>query len=142
MRKISILKKLLVLSKVAGYRYILSTIIIFSLFILIPAVSYSSELWAARYSGPGNGQDEAAAIAVDADGNVYVTGNSFGTNETRLDYATIKYDADGNQQWVARYNGPGNKEDVAIAIAVHASGNVYVTGYSDGTGGYTYDYAT
>ncbi|MBF8276033.1 MAG: hypothetical protein HW390_1106 [Candidatus Brocadiaceae bacterium] len=125
MRTISILKKLLVLSKVAGYRYIMSTIIIFSLFILMPAVSYSSEQWAARYSGPGNGQDEAAAIAVDADGNVYVTGNSFGTNETRLDYATIKYDAYGNQQ-----------------LAVDASGNVYVTGYSDGTGDYTYDYAT
>jgi hypothetical protein len=142
MKKRAIFKKLSVLSKVAGCRYMLSMIIIFALFMVMPAVSYSSELWAARYSGPGNGQDEAAAIAVDADGNVYVTGNSFGTYETRLDYATIKYDANGLQQWAARYNGPGNKEDVATAIAVDASGNVYVTGYSDGTGDYTYDYAT
>ena len=142
MKKRAIFKKLSVLSKVAGCRYMLSMIIIFALFMVMPSVSYSSELWAARYSGPGNGQDEAAAIAVDADGNVYVTGNSFGTYETRLDYATIKYDANGLQQWAARYNGPGNKEDVATAIAVDASGNVYVTGYSDGTGDYTYDYAT
>ena len=142
MGKRSIYKRLLILSNVASIRYMLSMLIIFALFTVIPSVSYSSERWAARYHGQEDGQDEASTIAVDADGNVYVTGNSYGTYETKLDYATIKYDASGNQQWEARYNGPGNKEDVATAIAVDASGNVYVTGYSDGTGGYTYDYAT
>ena len=59
----------------------------------------------ARYSGREMVRMRLPPPAVDADGNVYVTGNSFGTYETRLDYATIKYDANGNQQWVARYNG-------------------------------------
>src|SRR6266496_1237681 len=35
-------------------------------------------------------------------------------------------------EWVAGYNGPENKSDVANAIAVDNKGNVYVTGYSSG----------
>jgi hypothetical protein len=45
-------------------------------------------------------------MVLDAAGNVYVTGESLGG--TSFDYATVKDDSDGNQQWVARYNGPGN----------------------------------
>jgi hypothetical protein len=64
-----------------------------------------------------------------------VTGESVGS--TIFDYATIKYDSSGQQQWVARYDGPGNStDDIARAIALDASNNVYITGTSDG------DYAT
>jgi hypothetical protein len=93
------------------------------------------EQWVARYNGPGNDWDGAEAIAVDGSGNVYVTGESVGSNI--FDYATIKYDSSGQQQWVARYDGPGNSiDDIARAIALDTSNNVYVTGTSDG------DYAT
>jgi len=96
--------------------------------------------WAARYNGPGNDFDIATAIAVDAAGNVYVTGYSYDSG-TYDDYATIKYNASGVEQWAARYNGPGNDFDIATAIAVDAAGNVYVTGWSYGSGTYN-DYAT
>ncbi len=99
-----------------------------------------NQIWVAHYNGPGNGTDGASALTVDSSGNVYVTGNSTGSG-TNSDYATVKYSPDGNQLWVARYNGPGNSVDSASALAVDSSGNVYVTGrdYGSGTG---FDYAT
>jgi uncharacterized delta-60 repeat protein len=100
-----------------------------------------TQQWVARYDGPANDDDHPSAIAVDASGNVYVTGASLGTAWPDYDYATIKYDSSGNQLWVGRYNGPGNDMDFGNAIAVDGSGNVYVTGSSRGSGG-DFDYAT
>jgi hypothetical protein len=96
--------------------------------------------WVARYNGIGNGTDFSQSIAVDGSGNVYVTGSSTGIG-TGLDYATIKYNASGVQQWAARYNGPGNGLEMALSVTVDGSGNVFVTGYSAGNGT-NYDYAT
>ncbi|MCH7761167.1 SBBP repeat-containing protein, partial [candidate division TA06 bacterium] len=44
-------------------------------------------------------------------------------------------------EWVQRYDGPANGDDVASAIVVDTSGNVYVTGWSAGSGTMN-DYAT
>ncbi len=99
-----------------------------------------SEAWVARYDGPASDYETAWAISVDGFGNVYVTGWSPGIGTGR-DYATIKYDPDGNELWVARYDGPASGDDTALAIAVDSSGNVYVTGQSHGIGTYS-DYAT
>lgn len=100
-----------------------------------------SEVWVATYNGTGNSADEPAALAIDDLGNVYVTGGSSGSG-TSLDYATVKYAPDSNQPvWVARYNGSGNDWDVASAITIDNSGNVYVTGTSMGSGT-GLDYAT
>ncbi|MCH8273174.1 MAG: SBBP repeat-containing protein [Armatimonadetes bacterium] len=97
-------------------------------------------LWERRYNGPGNNRDRATALALDSAGNVYVTGVSTGSG-TFGDYATLKYDSDGNLLWVRRYNGPANSDDYPIALAVDGAGNVQVTGRSWG-GATGYDYAT
>lgn len=101
-------------------------------------IKYDSDghqLWIRYYQGPhgGYGSDYPAGVAVDGAGNVYVTGHSDG-NGTKADYATIKYDSDGTELWVARYDGPPSSYDAAHAITVDELGNVYVTGHSDGTG--------
>jgi uncharacterized delta-60 repeat protein len=90
--------------------------------------------WATQYNGPDGKYDEARAIAVDAAGNVYVTGYSQTAVLTNYDYATVKYNSTGVQQWVQRYNGTGNDYDRANAIKLDATGNVYVTGRSIGLG--------
>lgn len=106
-------------------------------------IKYSSsgvEQWVARYNGPGNGSDEANAITLDGSGNIFVTGHSEGSG-TGADFATIKYNPDGEEQWVARYNGPGNMADGTGCIVLDNVGNVYVTGYSVGSGTVS-DYVT
>jgi hypothetical protein len=97
-------------------------------------------VWVRKYDGPGNSRDWALAIAVDDSHNVYVTGYSTGSG-TGYDYATIKYYPNGDTDWVRRYNGPGNGTDLALPIVVDDFHNVYVTGYSMGSGT-GYDYAT
>src|SRR5262249_22081699 len=52
----------------------------------------------------------------------YVTGSSEGTNGNQ--FATIKYDPDGNQLWATRYGLGG-----PTAIAVDKESNIYVAGY-------------
>ncbi|HZT43024.1 MAG TPA: SBBP repeat-containing protein [Chthonomonadaceae bacterium] len=103
-------------------------------------------IWHKRYNGPGNDVDRARSIAVDKDGNVYVTGdsdNGKGNGMTRLsglDWATIKYGPDGNPSptWpnvgfglgVRRYNGPDDGEDRPVKVCVDSTGTVYVAGNS------------
>ena len=103
------------------------------------------EEWVARYNGPSNSTDGAIALKVDERGNTYVTGSSasgIGTNYDILkDYATLKYNPNGNLIWEQRYNGPSNTNDAATALAVDNQGNVYVTGNSEGNGTGA-DYAT
>lgn len=97
------------------------------------------EQWVAKYNGPGNDDDYANAIVLDNEGNVYVTGQSRDST-TSFDYATISYNSDGVEQWIARYDGSANEMDAAIAIAVN-EGDVYVTGTSEGSST-NWDYVT
>jgi hypothetical protein len=110
-------------------------------------IAYSmagTPLWTNRYNGPGNQSDFARALAVDAGGNVVVTGRSYGAAFDLGDYATIKYSSSGIPLWTNRYPGPTTfTEDGALAIAVDANNDVIVTGISQsGTPTETSDYAT
>lgn len=106
-------------------------------------IKYNSSgdlVWIQRFNGPANRDDYARSIAVDLAGNVYVTG-WISAGEAFDDYATIKYNSLGVQEWIRRYNGPGNNADIAYSLAIDISGNVYVTGRSAGSET-SYDYAT
>jgi uncharacterized delta-60 repeat protein len=110
-------------------------------FLLLPALTRAEtavQAWVQRYNGPGDGNDYAVAVAVDGNNDVIVTGYS--TNSaSRLDYATIKYSSAGVALWTNRYNGLGNGNDYAVAVAVDGNNDVIVTGYStNSASGYGY----
>lgn len=112
-------------------KLILLALVIFFFAMAVPVLAQQvGNVWVSRFHA---GDDRAHAMVVDGSGNVYVTGGSTGS-ETRYDCATIKYSPEGDAAWVRRYNGPGNGRDEATAIAIDNSGNVYVTGWSQGSG--------
>ena len=101
--------------------------------------SGATRLWDNRYSGYPN-TAYGRALAVGNNGNVYVTGYA-SSSASGYDYATLAYSSDGTPLWTNRYNGPGDTNDYAQALAVGSSGNVFVTGYSWGTST-NHDYLT
>jgi hypothetical protein len=122
---------------VTGESYSDSTVYDFATIAYSPS---GRELWVARYDGSGTGVDSANDIVVSPIGIIFVTGHSMGV-KSGYDLVTIAYDLDGNELWVARYNGPGNDRDIGGALTTDSKGNVYVTGWSYGRGT-DYDYVT
>lgn len=122
---------------VAGYSFSYGTALDFTTIKYLPNGDTN---WLRKYNGEGSGSDEARGMVIDGNGNVYVTGQSYGSG-TGSDYATLKYREDGNEIWVRRYDGPAHDLDVATAVSVDSPGNLYVTGTSC-SGGTDNDWAT
>jgi len=126
--------------------------------------------WARRYQGSANSEDAGNKITLDDSGNVYVAGtvtikydangnekwvaspggdgialdeagNVYVAATVNRDYCTVKFSPDGHQLWMKTYNGPAGTDDFAKDVALDDSGNVYVTGHSQGIGTYS-DFAT
>ena len=102
---------------------------------IVKFAANGNRLWATYYGG--NSEDEANSCAVDASGNVYITGETFSTNFPVLnafqsnnggsgDAFCVKFSSAGNRLW-ATYFG-GSRRDEAHSCAIDASGNVYITG--------------
>ncbi|WP_395753590.1 autotransporter-associated beta strand repeat-containing protein [Prosthecobacter sp.] len=86
-------------------------------------------LWQKIYSGPGQAADMGTSIAVDASGNVAVAG--YGKN-IGVDFFAAKYSSDGNTTYFERLIDGGSYYyvDQATSVAIDASGNVALAGYS------------
>ena len=96
-------------------------------------------VWARSMGGAE--YDSASGISADTSGNVYTTGNFFGTvdfdpgpgtfnltsSANEYDMFISKLDSDGNFVW-AKATSPGSSD-----ICLDASGNVYTTGCFNGT---------
>jgi Calx-beta domain/Beta-propeller repeat len=95
---------------------------------------------------PARGNDEARGIAVDSDGQVYVTGtttsnNDFPVTANAIQKAIAPNAISTEDVFVTKLNGAGNgliystrlggaASDTAAAIAIDANRNAYITGYS------------
>jgi len=109
----------------------------------LPGAAPGAQLWVARYSGAGNGDDEGLSVAVSPGGaRVFVTGMSWG-GASGYDLVTVAYSAaSGARLWARRYNGPGNGNEYGGSVAVSPDGTrVFMTGPSPGAGS-GQDYAT
>jgi hypothetical protein len=88
--------------------------------------------WVNRVGGAY--RDSLAGIAVDGDGNVYATGESWKTDsftDTDIDAIVLKWNAAGSLAW--SHEVGGGASDRGAGIAVDGSGNVFVTGEFRGT---------
>ena len=109
----------------------------------------SYDAWVAKYDSDGNqqwlkqfgtvGDDAALSIDFDELGNFYLTGYTDadfgGSNAGSYDTWVAKYDSDGNQQWEQQF---GTSEiDNPLEIAVNSTGQVFVTGFTEGSLGAT-----
>jgi hypothetical protein len=95
--------------------------------------SNGKKIWSRQIGTP---QDEQAQeIAVDMNGNCFITGGTKGgmegKNKGESDIFLIKLDGDGNLLW-SRQIGTEKEDDVEF-LDIDASGNIFLTGSTKGT---------
>ncbi len=86
--------------------------------------------WDARYDGAGaaGSIDRIQAIAADATGSVFVTGESNGPSG-RVGIVTIKYSPGGQLLWLDRFEGPTpGGPDAGKLLAVSGDGGLWMAG--------------
>jgi hypothetical protein len=110
------------------------------------ANSGGADAFLAKYDPAGNllwtrllgtaDKDWALGLAVDGSGNAYMTGYTYGnmpgwTNQGEADIFVAKFDTAGTRQWVAQLGTAGMDE--GNGVAVDGTGNIYVTGFTEGS---------
>ena len=93
--------------------------------------------------------EEANGVTADSSDNIYVTGWTRGGLDTYSggdDTILVKYNSSGTKQWTRQFGAPSflkksqynsssqmtSSTDKGIGVAVDSSGNIYVTGNTDG----------
>jgi hypothetical protein len=122
----------------------LKLILIFFITIIFTFKNLSSQHFDWVKSISGNSDEYGRSICVDKDGNIYATGYFYGTvdfdpgngtfllsSSGRFDIFVVKLNKDGNFLWAKTFGG--TSDDYATFIKTDNNGNVYTTGYFEGT---------
>ena len=85
-------------------------------------------------NGSGNGDDEAVAVAVDATGDVYISGYvTVGAGNTDI-YVAKFSGVNGTNLWNKTFAGNANGADAATGLVLEGSSRVVIGGYATNTG--------
>lgn len=87
-------------------------------------------IWVSRYNSPYGLDDRALDLEIDNEGNIVITGDTNGSTINNYDSTTVKYDSNGNEIWVRRYNSRDKDDDLSWYLAIDKNNNVYVSGYT------------
>ncbi|RMG29254.1 MAG: hypothetical protein D6732_17785, partial [Methanobacteriota archaeon] len=88
-------------------------------------------LWTATYDGTSSMDDLLEVLETYDDGSIYVSGGSE-VNDVTFNMVTIKYESDGTEEWVSRFQGfleGGFYQLTGMVVDDH--GNVYATGWME-----------
>ncbi len=88
-------------------------------------------LWVRHYGGTAGGDDAANAVAVDAEGSVYMAGYVTNTG-TGKDFCVVKYTSWGSLVRPWTWDDSSHGEDMAVSVAVDDDRNMYVAGFGLG----------
>ncbi len=109
-------------------RIIMILVVVAGMFNTSFAQQLLNRQWTSFHNGALNGFDNSKALVVDANGNVFVTGQSF-ENSTNGSITTVMYDPAGTMQWTDNYKGNVTTvQNKGEAICLDPFGNVLVTG--------------
>jgi hypothetical protein len=114
---------------------------------LVKYNSSGTKQWTQQLGTPTS--EEGNGVAVDSSDNIYVTGWTQGKLDTysgSVDTILVKYNSSGTKQWTRQFGAPSflkknqynsfsqmsSSGDFGIGVAVDSSGNIYVTGNTDG----------
>lgn len=90
-------------------------------------------LWSRRFDGLVSRNDEAYAMALDSNENVYVTGFAsydYSNGHELSEMLTVKYNTLGNQIWVRGFRGLSDQIDWGYSIVCDRKNNAIVSGFT------------
>ena len=104
-----------------------------------------NDAWVAKYDTQGNllwteqlgtsQSDISFGVATDKDGNLYITGSTWGSfdgqNAGDNDAWVAKYDTQGNLLWTEQLGT--SQSDISRGVAIDNNGNSYITGFTRGS---------
>lgn len=85
-----------------------------------------NEQWITRYE-TSTSTAVPNALTIDENNNIYITGSAYDAT-SKFDCITIKYDVNGNQQWLQLIQGSLTDADGGQAI-LYDDGTIYIAGY-------------